>query len=165
MMQTVQDLTNGRTINEAITALGNELKARTGGVPLRFAFHWAGYPFKGSLTPHKSGTGEIEITARLGTLPFSAENARARQKGLDLLSCCEEDSEICFQVTSTGEVQCSTSTTFESNLSAVTMAEVLTITLLHLRKHLKYFDGILVPMPRRQKRSRVTTRQAASISA
>jgi len=157
-MQTVQDLTKGMTINEAVTALGSELKARTSGVPLRFAFHWAGYPFKGSLTPHKSGTGEIEITARLGTLPFSVENAGVRQKGLDLLNRCEEYRDICFQITSTGEVQCSTSTTFESNLSAVTMAEVLTITLLHLRKYLKCFDGILVPLSRHQRRSRVSPR-------
>jgi len=158
MMQTVQDLTNGMTINEAVTALGSELKARTGGVPLRFAFHWAGYPFRGSLTPHKNGAGEIEITARLGTLPFSAENASVRRKGLDLLNHCDEYSDICLQVTSSGEVQCSTSTTFDGNLSAVTMAQVLTIALLHLRKSLKCFDGILVPLSRHQRRSRVSPR-------
>ena len=146
MEQTVQKITYGMNIEQAVTALGNQLDARACGIPARFSFHWAGYRFRGTLTSLDRSKGEIEVTARLGVLPFTAENAALRQKGMDVLNRCENLNNVRFRVTSSGEILCAASTIFESKISAVPVAQALTVTLLNLRKHLKHFDGLLIPV-------------------
>ena len=146
MEQTVQKITNGMNIEDAVTALGGQLNARAFGIPSRFSFHWSGYRFRGTLTSVDRSAGEIEVTARLGILPFTAENAALRQKAIEILNRCEQLNDVRFGVTSSGEVQCSASTIFETRTSAVPAAQALTVTLLYLRKHLKHLDDLLIPV-------------------
>lgn len=136
----------GLSLNEALDAIGASLYGERASAPARFTFRWAGFRFKGSLRRLADGMSEVQLTARLGVLPFTAENADSRRAALQKLASQFGDLEGAYHITRAGEVQCSATTTFDGPVRAAPVAQSLTVTLLHLRKLLGRFEGLLLPV-------------------
>ncbi len=87
-----------------------------------------------------------KLTARLGLLPFSAEDQGARGDILKALNRHFEGLEGTYVVTPRGEIQCVATTIFDGPVRAASVTHCLTVSLLHLHKLLGRFKGLLIPI-------------------
>lgn len=141
-VQLRSDITLDHALSSVDAIFGNDAFA----TPARFSFRWAGLRFQGRLQTLASGGNELELTARLGILPFSAEDQAARNDVLTALGRHLSGLEGTYRVTPRGEIQCVATTTFDGPMQAPAVTNCLTVSLLHLRKLMSRFRGLLIPV-------------------
>ncbi|RMF12209.1 MAG: hypothetical protein D6763_01280 [Alphaproteobacteria bacterium] len=134
------------TLEHALESVGARIGDAAFASPAHFTFRWAGLRFQGRLQTLAPDQNELEVTARLGILPFSAENQAARRDALKELARHLSGVEGTYRVTGRGEIQCVATTTFSGPIRAPDIAHCLTISLLHLRKLMDRFRAFLIPL-------------------
>lgn len=115
--------------------------------PAACRFHWSGLQFDVAVCDDDPDEPRIALTAILGRLPFTAENALARREALRRLDEATPTADGAHDLTADGLVTFEASTSFNGPATAERFLEALVVSLLQIRPYLKQFNGVLKRVP------------------
>lgn len=128
-------------IADAVERIRKELASPRPGDHVPFSFTWAGCAFQGRLEAGPKPV--IRLAARLGKLPFSAEDAPQRRRIRQWLRGeARAGRSITCDITPQGHVLLTTATAIRADLTAVSLLQSLTLILLALRPHLQCYRSL-----------------------
>lgn len=109
-------------------------------------FNWEGISFTASTEVSGGGKGQIELSAVLGQLFYTIEDAGQRAMALEHLFRINRDIDGIYTISPNGTIGYKSKTECESPISAQSFMEALTVILLEGEHHLRSIKAHLKPI-------------------
>lgn len=132
-------------LDRVVSRLHGHLGKHALKLPLRFCFDWRGIPFQAELVRHGSGLCLLTLSSNLGCLPYSTENADARQSVIDTVRSMRISGKDSFTIDSYNHVNYKGCTSFKSPQNMTELLTPVAIALMALEKPLQKLRELLHP--------------------
>ncbi len=134
-------------LNDQLNKAQSHLETLDGNKLSNINFIWRDIEFHAIAKERANGTGKIELTASLGRLFYTAENAKARTQAINTLFATNPKIDGRYSIEKKGDILFTCVTETRKLVESSTIFSALTLILLETSSHLLALKANLKPIP------------------